>query len=98
MKQTPENLVKKEIKDWLDIHGFFHFHLMAGLGSYPGTPDRIAVKDSHVLFIEIKGPGGKLSEHQTLFGAHISEAYGHYIVVRGCEDIEAYCKEHALLF
>ena len=97
MKKTPENIVKKEIKDWLTLHGFFHFHLMAGLGSYPGTPDRIAIKDGKVLFIEIKGPTGKISENQTLFGAHISGAYGHYVIARGHEDLVAYCRRRGWL-
>ena len=90
MKQTPENLVKEEIKDWLDVYGFFHFPLRAGLGCYPGLPDRIAVKNGVVLFIEIKGPKGKVSDNQERFGEHITIADCHYIVARGYEDIELY--------
>ena len=94
MKQTPENLVKEEIKDWLDVYGFFHFHLRAGLGCYPGLPDKIAVKNGVVLFIEIKGPKGYLSDAQTLFGDNLLERDCHYIVARGYEDIEKYWNKY----
>ena len=90
MKQTPENLVKREIKDWLDINRFFHFPIVQGLGCHPGVPDRIAMKNGVVLFIETKGPKGKLSEYQEVFHSYILEAECHYIVARGYEDIEKY--------
>jgi len=92
MKTTPETAVKKEIKDWLDIHHFFHFPITAGLGCYPGLPDRIAIKNGIVLFIEIKGPKGKCSEAQTEFGDNLVCEGAHYIVARGYEDIERYWK------
>jgi len=95
-KQTPENLVKAEVKMWLDAHGFFHFPLTAGLGSYPGLPDRIAVKNGVVLFIEIKAPNGKLSEAQAWFGECIHAEDCYYIVARGYEDIEAYISKRGI--
>ena len=94
MKQTPENLVKKEIKDWLDAYGFFHFPLTAGLGCHPGLPDRIAIKDCVVLFIEIKGPKGELSANQIFFRRDVESRGGHYIVARGYEDIEQYWNKY----
>jgi len=98
VKQTPENLVKKEIKDWLDTYGFFHFPLTQGLGCHPGLPDRIAIKDGHVLFIEIKAPKGTMSENQVKFSLNVLGAQGYYIIARGYEDIDTYCRRRGWLF
>jgi len=95
-KQTPENLVKTEVKMWLDAHGYFHVPIGAGPFSYPGLPDRIAVKNGVVLFIEIKAPKGKLSEAQAWFGECIHAEDCYYIVARGYEDIEQYLNERGL--
>ena len=64
-KKTPETIVKTEVKSWLNWNGWFTHHLMAGLGSYPGLSDIIAMKNGVVLFIEIKSKTGKQSENQT---------------------------------
>lgn len=93
---TPETAVKQEIKDWLNIKGWFNFHILQQLGSYPGSPDRIAVKDGIVLFIEVKSEKGKMSEKQQIFMGDIIEHGGHYIVARGYEDIEDYLIEMGL--
>lgn len=88
--QTPENIVKKAVKDYLSLCGYFHFPLRAGLGSFPGLPDRIAIKFGIVLFIEVKSASGKLSEAQKFFRAQI-QARGrlnaYYIIVRQISDL-----------
>lgn len=89
MKKTPENLVKKEIKDYLDIKGWFHFPILQGLGAWKGIVDRIAIKDGVVLFVEIKAPGGLLSQNQKEFRKKIESNGGIYIEARGYKDIEA---------
>ena len=93
-KKTPENLVKDEIKDYLNLKGWFHFPVMQGMGSYHGIPDRIAVKDGVVLFIEVKSPSGKLTEHQRAFCDKIEDHRGYYLVVRGYEDIERWEEDY----
>ena len=49
-----ESDIKTQVKDYLNIMGFFHFHILQGLGAFLGIPDRIAIKDGRVLFLEIK--------------------------------------------
>jgi Holliday junction resolvase len=93
MKKTPENLVKSEIKDWLDMRGWFHFSLLQGLGACPGLPDLIAVKNGMVLFIEVKSDKGRLTNAQTAFAGKITGRGGHYIVARGYEDIVRFAGE-----
>jgi len=82
-----ENDVKRVVKDYLSIKGWFNFPLTAGMGSYPGLPDRIAIKNGRVLFIECKRPGGKQSDHQRQFQNDIWFKGGHYILVKCLEDI-----------
>jgi len=93
MKITPENLVKREIKDWLSFMGWFHFPILQGLGAYHGIPDIIAVKDKVVLFIEVKSEKGRLSPSQQDFFRNIANQGGHYIVARGYRDIETYVND-----
>ena len=82
-----ENDVKRVVKDYLSIKGWFNFPLTAGMGSYPGLPDRIAIKNGRVLFIEVKRPGGKQSDHQRQFQNDIWFKGGHYVLVMCLEDL-----------
>lgn len=95
-KVTPETIVKREIRNWLSLMGFFHYHNSAGMGSYPGIPDRTAIKKGVTLQIEIKSPVGVQSPGQKKFEQDLAEAGGHYVLARGYEDIEKYLKEHDL--
>ena len=83
-----ENDVKLQVKQYLSLKGWFHFHLMAGMGAYKGSPDRIAVKDGRVLFLEIKKPvGWKHSDNQKQFMKDIKEHNGEYYVVKSLDDL-----------
>lgn len=88
MKKTPENLVKKECNDWLDVMGFFHFPILQGLGAYKGIPDRIAMKDGVVLFIEYKGPKGTMSSDQIQFASDTAISDCNYVLAKNYKDIE----------
>jgi len=88
-KQTPENLVKKQVRDYLRIRGWFVFPVMQGLGSYPGISDLIACKNGRVLFVECKAPRGRLSTYQRRFKESIEASGCEYIEARGYEDVEA---------
>lgn len=82
-----ENDIKLQVKQYLSLKGWFSFPLTAGMGSYKGASDRIAVKDGRVLFIEIKKPGGKQSENQKIFQANLENVGGEYILVKCLEDL-----------
>ena len=73
-----ENDIKKMCKQYLTLAEWFHFHILAGLGSYLGIPDMIAIKKGRVLFLEIKKPGGKLSPGQIIFRDMILSHGGEY--------------------
>ncbi|MBA7569206.1 VRR-NUC domain-containing protein [Candidatus Atribacteria bacterium 1244-E10-H5-B2] len=82
-----ENDIKHQVKSYLNIKGWFNFHILQGLGAFRGIPDMIAVKAGRVIFLEIKKPGGKLSEHQQRFKETMGGAGGEYYVVRSLEEI-----------
>ena len=87
---TPETAVKKEIKDWLNIKGWFNFPILQGLGSYKGIADKITIKNGIVLFVEAKSETGKLTPDEENFRNDIISNGGHYVIARGYEDIEDY--------
>ena len=82
-----ENDIKRQVKDYLSLKGYFHFHILQGLGAYRGIPDIIAIKNNRVLFLEIKRPGGKQSEHQKNFQAEIEGQGGEYYILKSLEDL-----------
>jgi len=88
MKSTPENAIKRQIKDWLKWNGWFSFPILQGLGSYKGIPDLIAIKDGVVLFIEVKAPKGRLTPNQKQFRQDLVEHGGIYVIARDCDDVE----------
>lgn len=68
MKQkVSENHIKAQVKDFLAIKHIFSFPIMQGLGSYAGVPDRVLHFRGRVIYLEIKKPGGKMSENQLAF-------------------------------
>ena len=87
LKAISENLIKRQVKDYLDLRGYFHFYLLAGIGAFLGAPDIIAIKNNRVLFLEIKRPGGKQSEHQRKFQLNIEGQGGEYYIVEKLEDL-----------
>jgi len=87
VKLTPENIVKRQIKDYLLYTGWFTFHLTQGIGCYFGLPDRIAIKNGCVLFIEVKAPKGMQSEHQKRFQKCVEQCGGKYVLARSVDDV-----------
>ncbi|MEW6171296.1 MAG: hypothetical protein AB1472_07060, partial [Candidatus Omnitrophota bacterium] len=83
-----ETDIKKQIKDYLNIKGWFNFPLLQGLGSYKGLPDMIACKDGQVLFIEAKTATGGQTEYQVLFQQKIEKVGCRYVLVRNIEDLQ----------
>jgi Holliday junction resolvase len=59
-----EQQLQTKIKKKLELNGFFVTKLIKT--STNGIPDLLAVKDGKATFIEVKRPGGVLSELQKL--------------------------------
>ena len=82
-----ENDVKKVCRDYMKVTGWFRFHILQGLGCFPGITDDIAIKNGNVLFIEYKRPGGKQRECQREFQIFIESHGGIYLLVKCLEDL-----------
>ena len=86
-KITPETAIKKQIKDYLSIKGWFHFPITQGLGAYKGICDRIAIKDGRTIYVEAKTPNGRQSDYQKIFQQDIETKGGEYLLVESIDDL-----------
>ena len=86
-KVTPETAIKKSVKQYLQIKGWFIFAILQGLGAKRGISDFYAIKDGRGIWMEIKTPKGKQSDHQIQFQADIEEHGGEYMVVRDVQEL-----------
>ena len=98
MAGTAETNLKKQVRDFMRLNGWFVFHILQAMGAYKGVSDLIAIKDGRVLFLELKAPAGfdkrgrkkkagEQSENQVKFEYDIDLHGGEYYVVRSVEDI-----------
>jgi len=83
-----EKDIRNQIQDYLRIKGWFVYYNLAGLGSYPGLSDLVAIKNGKVVHIEVKTPTGKLSEYQQKFRDDVEAHGGEYLVARKVEDVQ----------
>jgi hypothetical protein len=60
--------------------------IMKGLGVQSGIPDIIAIKDGHAYALELKAPGGRLSETQREAHAALSAAGATVAAAFGLDD------------
>ena len=85
--KASESDIRKLTRDYLRIKGWFVFHLLQGLGCYRGVTDLVAIKNSRVLFIELKKPGGRQTSKQKDFQALVEAHGGKYFLVDCYEDL-----------
>ena len=91
-----ESDIRKQIQDYLRWNGWFVYYNLAGLGSYPGLSDLVAVRGGRVVHIEVKTPKGVQSDKQKKFQHKLEAAGGEYILARGIEDVEHLAGEKQL--
>ena len=82
-----ETHIKGAVKDYLAYKGIFNYPVLQGMGAYKGVPDRI-MHYNGVVYLEIKTPEGKLSEHQLKFQQQCLEDGIEYWIIRSIEDLE----------
>ena len=85
-----ETHIKGQVKDYLAIKRIFNYPILQGLGAEKGIPDRVMHYQGRVVYLEIKAPTGKLSEHQKNFWHQCLEDGIAYLVIRSIEDLEEY--------
>jgi hypothetical protein len=86
-KKTEESSLKNAAKDFLALYGIWTFPLTAGMGSYPGAPDRIGIYKGKPLAIEFKRPTGRLTWFQEEFKGMWKSNGGIFITCRSIEDL-----------
>ena len=84
---TPETTVKTKIRNYLQDEGWYIRSIPSTQYSRAGNPDYYAIKDSKVIFIEVKSITGKLTAAQIKTKEEIETHSGTYIVARCVEDI-----------
>lgn len=87
----PETIIKKAVKQYLHLRGWFNWHNLQGLGCYAGLPDITAIKNGITLHLEIKTPKGRQNENQKEFENMIKQYGGfdiHYFVIRSVDDLQ----------
>lgn len=86
---TPENKVKKKIKDWMKKKGIFNVSIAAGRYSTVGISDRLACVDGRFVAIEIKASdNSKPTPLQQIFIDNVIEAGGVGFVTYSVEHME----------
>jgi hypothetical protein len=86
-KITPETALKRAARDFLRLHGIWTFPVTAGIGSYPGIPDRIGIYQGKPLGIEFKSRIGRLTAYQEQFKQDWESRGGLFIVCKTIEDL-----------
>lgn len=76
-----ERDVLRQVRDYLTHKNFFVYRNHQSLGSHKGLSDLTAIKGGRVIWLEIKKPGGKLSDYQKAFRDAINMHGGEYYVI-----------------
>ncbi len=84
-----ETGIQAAIREYLQWTGWFVFPNVQSALSYKGISDITAIKQSRVVFIEVKTPHkrSKQSEYQLKFEADIKAHGGEYMVARSVDDV-----------
>ena len=68
----------------------FEMGILKALGVRAGVPDIVILWAGKFIGLEVKAPGGRLSEHQEAARTAIVRACGIYEVVRSVEEVERF--------
>lgn len=79
--------VLKQVRQYLTLRNWYVYRNHQSLGSHKGLSDLTAIKGGRVIWVEIKRPGGKLSDWQKAFRDEIQVHGGEYYCVYCLEDI-----------
>jgi hypothetical protein len=112
-RARPEQQIQKAVFDhlnWRAVPGVFAFHpanggfrkpieaaIMKGLGVRVGIPDIVAVHDGRCFALELKAPGGRLSDTQRDCHTRLRAAGAAVAVVTGVDEAVAQLVEWELL-
>ncbi len=87
-KEQPETKIRRAIADFLKVNGWKVVRIVQSALSEKGIPDLVAIRGGQVVWIEVKTPAGRLSEHQKRWLQDLEDHGGWWIVARSVEDVE----------
>jgi len=82
-----ENHIKRQVKDLLSALGIFNYHVLAGLGAFPGLPDRVMHYKGRVIYLELKSATGKMRDAQVRFQEQCRQDGIDYWVIRDADEL-----------
>ena len=86
-KKNLHTYIKNAVKEYLQWSKWYVMEIQNGPFGTHGVSDLIAIRNGRTVFIEIKSPKGKLSNHQLKFGEEIGAHGGKYVIVNKIEDL-----------
>lgn len=92
-----EKTIENQIKRYLDSIGAWHIKTHGNMFSRAGTPDIIACFRGKFIAIEVKKPGGVVSELQKAHIKLIRMAGGIAFVATSVEETKRYLEEHNIV-
>lgn len=98
LSKTLESDITRRIRQYLDLIGVFHWKQWQGPMSQPrGVSDILGCCKGKLLAIEVKKPGGKLSEYQEKFLNSVNAAGGVGFMACSVDEVDAELKARFLL-
>lgn len=85
---TKEIDILRQVRDYLRWQGWYVYRNHQSLGSHKGLSDLTAVRNGVTAWIEIKKPGGRISDYQLKFREEIEAHGGKYLIVTKIEDLK----------
>lgn len=82
-----ESEIQRQIRDYLQWHGWLVIKIHQTLGSFRGIADLYALKDGRHVWIEVKTAKGKQSKDQATFQRLVEIHGGRYLLARSVEDV-----------
>ena len=88
MTKILEKDIQNQIREWLQINGWYVVRMHQSLGSHKGIPDLMCYgPKGERLDIEVKTPKGKMSDHQLKYQEEIERRGHKYLIARRLEDV-----------
>ena len=96
---TPEQSLKRALKDFIERHGGYWIAVTGGPWSKPGDPDMVAFfRDGRFIGIEAKTRDGVQSAIQFRRQREIENRGGVYLLVRSVEDLENGLRDRGITY
>lgn len=92
-----EKTIENRIKRYLDSIGAWHIKTHGNIFSKVGTPDIIACVNGHFVAIEVKRPGGVISELQKYHIKAIQKSGGIAFVAYSLEETKQHLEKLNLI-